>query len=88
MGLRAAVDPVADAETVETELMLADLESLDRQRAPVSQARRHQGQGRDDCPANDGKGAGAAAVKANTVPGPPARPRGAEDLKILRGLIG
>jgi len=30
-----AVDPVADAETVETELMLADLESLERRAAPI-----------------------------------------------------
>jgi hypothetical protein len=29
------VDPVADAETVETELMLADLESLERRLAPI-----------------------------------------------------
>jgi ribosome-binding ATPase YchF (GTP1/OBG family) len=27
---RAAIDPVADAETIETELMLADLESVER----------------------------------------------------------
>ena len=30
-----AVDPIADAETVETELMLADLESLERRAAGV-----------------------------------------------------
>jgi hypothetical protein len=29
------IDPVADAETVETELMLADLESLERRREPL-----------------------------------------------------
>jgi len=29
------VDPVADAETVETELMLADLESLEKRRLPL-----------------------------------------------------
>jgi GTP-binding protein YchF len=29
------VDPIADAETVETELMLADLESLERRREPL-----------------------------------------------------
>jgi GTP-binding protein YchF len=30
------VDPVADAETVETELMLADLDSLERRREPLA----------------------------------------------------
>src|SRR6516225_1639970 len=29
------IDPVADAETVETELMLADLESLEKRKAPL-----------------------------------------------------
>lgn len=29
------IDPIADADTVETELMLADLESLERRRAPL-----------------------------------------------------
>ncbi len=36
------VDPIADAETVETELMLADLESLEK-RVPNSSRRRAQG---------------------------------------------
>ena len=42
------VDPVADAETVETELMLADLDSLERRREPLAkkaQQRRQGGQG-------------------------------------------
>ena len=30
------IDPVSDAETVETELMLADLESLERRREPLA----------------------------------------------------
>ena len=30
------IDPVADAETVETELMLADLDSLERRREPLA----------------------------------------------------
>src|SRR5690606_3901812 len=30
------IDPVADAETIETELMLADLESLERRRANLA----------------------------------------------------
>ena len=36
------VDPIADAETVETELMLADLESLEK-RVPTASRRRQQG---------------------------------------------
>jgi ribosome-binding ATPase len=36
------VDPVADAETVETELMLADLESLERRRASVEKKAKGQ----------------------------------------------
>jgi ribosome-binding ATPase len=35
------IDPIADAETVETELMLADLESLERRLAPIE--KRFQG---------------------------------------------
>ena len=45
------IDPVADAETVETELMLADLESLERRIVAVQQARQRQGQGGADGPA-------------------------------------
>jgi len=30
------IDPLADADTVETELMLADLESLERRRDPLA----------------------------------------------------
>ena len=43
------IDPIADAETVETELMLADLESLEKRRAAAreeGQGRRQGGQGR------------------------------------------
>ena len=43
------IDPIADAETVETELMLADLESLERrvpQLREEGQGRRQGGQGR------------------------------------------
>ena len=42
------IDPLADAETVETELMLADLESLERRREPLekkAQGRRQGSQG-------------------------------------------
>ena len=35
---RARIDPVADAETVETELMLADLDSLERRIASSASA--------------------------------------------------
>ena len=43
------IDPLADAETVETELMLADLESLEKRAAAAekkAKARRQGGQGR------------------------------------------
>ena len=59
------IDPVADAETVETELMLADLDSLERRIVAVPQARRRQGQGSADRAAGDGAGAGAAAATAS-----------------------
>jgi len=39
------IDPVADAETIETELMLADLESIERRRANL--ARKLKGQDKD-----------------------------------------
>jgi hypothetical protein len=38
--VESRIDPVADAETVETELMLADLESLERRRAPLEKKAR------------------------------------------------
>src|SRR5262245_45918668 len=34
--IEGRLDPIADAETVETELMLADLESLERRREPLA----------------------------------------------------
>ena len=55
------IDPVADAETVETELMLADLDSLERRIDADPQARRQQGQGSDDRAADHGSRARAAA---------------------------
>jgi GTP-binding protein YchF len=78
------IDPVADAETVETELMLADLESLDRR---IQQVRKRA----------TGKDKEALAVlpvmeKALALlqDGKPARLMlkgiDAEDLRILRGL--
>ena len=47
------VDPVADAETVETELMLADLESVEKRLAGLQRKLQGRRQG--------GRGAGAAA---------------------------
>ncbi len=45
------IDPISDAETVETELMIADMESLERRREPLEKkAKRRQG----------GQGAGRA----------------------------
>ena len=60
------VDPVADAETVETELMLADLESLERRVAPLAQAgqRRRQGGASRGCALMD-SALGAAAATAS-----------------------
>ena len=55
------IDPVADAETVETELMLADLDSLERRVAPAPQARAAGGQGSQDRAAGHGDGARPAA---------------------------
>ena len=54
------VDPVSDAETVNTELMLADLASLERRVTPLRKraaGRRQGGQGRGGA---DGRGAGRA----------------------------
>jgi GTP-binding protein YchF len=46
--VHARLDPLADAETVDTELMLADLESLERRREPL--AKRVQGGEKDALP--------------------------------------
>ena len=69
------IDPVADAETVETELMLADLDSLERRIVAVPQASLRQGQGSVDGSADDGTGAGAAAGR-QTGPHPSQGNRG------------
>ena len=37
---KASIDPLRDAETVETELMLADLESLERRLSTLAEAGR------------------------------------------------
>ena len=49
------IDPVADAETVETELMLADLESLEKRVRPLEKKRQGRRQG------SQGPGSPAAA---------------------------
>ena len=43
------VDPIADAETVETELMLADLDSLERRREPLVKKAQVGRQGSQGC---------------------------------------
>ncbi|WP_300538725.1 redox-regulated ATPase YchF [Sphingosinicella sp.] len=74
------VDPIADAETVETELMLSDIESLER-RVP---ALVKKGQGGD----KEAKIAGAVLGRALEVlqEGKPARmvePKGEEEARVL-----
>ena len=74
------IDPVADAETVETELMLADLESLERRVPNLAK----KGQGGD----KEAKAAAAALQKALDClrDGRPARevaPADAEEARIL-----
>src|SRR5918996_2335880 len=46
--VEARIDPVADAETVETELMLADLESVERRVAGVQRKLKGGGRGAGD----------------------------------------
>jgi len=74
------IDPVADAETVETELMLADLESLERRVPNLAK----KGQGGD----NDAKVAAAALQKALDLlrEGKPARLAVAADPDEARHL--
>ena len=62
------IDPVADAETVNTELMLADLASLERRVTPLrkkAQSRRQGGQGRGGA---DGRGARVARGRQAGAP--------------------
>ena len=73
------IDPVGDAETVETELMLADLESLEKRIKPhreESQVRREGSQGTIGA---DDEGGGAAARRQ-------ARARGRADARRARAL--
>jgi GTP-binding protein YchF len=74
------IDPVADAETVETELMLADLESLERRVPTLAK----KGQGGD----KDAKSAAAALQKALDLlrEGKPARLAKAADPDEARHL--
>ena len=64
--VEGSVDPLRDAELVETELMLADLESLERRldAAAEAGARRRQG-GQGACCALDRARAGRAAGRAS-----------------------
>jgi ribosome-binding ATPase YchF (GTP1/OBG family) len=54
------IDPVRDAETVETELMLADLDSLER-RVTAAQKKMKGRSGGQGAVAGDGAGSGGAA---------------------------
>ncbi len=82
MHAGGGVDPVADAETVETELMLADLESLERRiDGLVKRARGNDKEARAQL-------AVAERAKAALAEGKPARavPFDEADRAILRGL--
>ena len=69
--VEGAVDPLRDAETVETELMLADLDSLERRARPAGQARPRRRQGGEGEPGGGRAGGGGAARR-------PAGPRVAD----------
>ena len=76
------VDPVADAETIETELMLADLESIERRRANL--ARKLKGNDKDAADQDRLLAAAQAALEA----GRPARTvKVAEDDARAWGLL-
>ena len=82
MHASGRVDPVADAETVETELMLADLESLERRiDGLVKRARGNDKEARAQL-------AIAERIKAALAEGTPARavPLGEEERAVLRGM--
>ena len=71
------VDPVADAETVNTELMLADLASLERRVQPLRKRAADRRQG--------GKGRGRADGCRSGASSPPARPARLADVPQGRG---
>ena len=74
------IDPVADADTVETELMLSDLESLERRIVGIRKRGTVQGQGSNDRTACHGEGAGAApGGQAGARDAEGHRPRGPDD---------
>ncbi|MGD9868837.1 MAG: redox-regulated ATPase YchF [Hyphomicrobiales bacterium] len=76
------IDPLADAETVETELMLADLESLEKRIEPLQ--KRIRGQDKEAKKTLELVEKALAALRE----GKPARtiPVAGEDLKAFRGL--
>jgi GTP-binding protein YchF len=76
------IDPVADAETIETELMLADLESVERRRANL--ARKLKGGDKDAADQDRLLAAAQAALEA----GRPARtvPVAPDDRRLWRQL--
>jgi len=76
------IDPIADAETIETELMLADLDSVERRRANL--ARRLKGGDKEAADQDRLLAAAEAALQA----GRPARSvRVAEDDQRLRRML-
>ena len=88
------IDPVADAETVDTELMLADLDSLERRVNQFRKRASRQGQGSHDRAAGHGEGAGTAAGRqAGARPaaghrgGRPAHPAGPQSADLQAGAL-
>ncbi len=77
------VDPIADAETVETELMLADLESLERRHANITKKARG---GDKDAKAQLAVIERALEVLRNGQPARVATPDDPEERKIFREL--
>src|SRR5690606_24744018 len=77
------VDPIADAETVETELMLADLESLERRHANVTKKTRG---GDKDAKAQIVIIERALEALRNGQPARVVTPEDPEELKIFREL--
>ena len=72
--VEGSIDPIRDAETVETELMLADLESLEKRLPACAEARARRRQGEHGAGGADRADRGRAAGRP---PGPHGDPAGA-----------
>ncbi len=63
--VEGSIDPIRDAETVETELMLADLDSLEKRRVAAREEGEGRGQGGQGAARRDRAHAGGAARRAS-----------------------